>query len=270
MTIINEGILQAWAKEMIKKWWNRDDIPSIIISDKRWNRRFAVYWSGSKTIEFSKGRISQQIEEYGVKHFKETLLHELCHWHLHTTGQPYRDSTTRFAKEIIRVGSHPSGTKTAQDTFKQAEKELEDTVFIIKTQNGYSDNLFDEVAIRHNRKNKDDFEKDLRNTLIRMKNIQVKDFRNGAMDYLCEDTVYDVAEMMIRWYGYSHEKRIVASEIVLSSECGDVTSQSKGEWGTDDSPLEENLTALKLNDTSVKRYMKKWDVANESNVADSE
>ncbi|MDY0410463.1 SprT family zinc-dependent metalloprotease [Paracerasibacillus soli] len=63
-------------------------------------------------------------ERYSNEEFLNSLLHEMVHWVLHTTGKPFRDDTKEFVEECIRVGASFSKTKTAQRAFKNYSKSL--------------------------------------------------------------------------------------------------------------------------------------------------
>lgn len=108
--------LYEYAKEQAYQWWNREFDIEILLTSANWRRRracYAHYRDNSKPpfIKMSSvvnARRSKQ-EVFG------DLLHELVHWHLHTSGLPYKDTDEAFVRECLRVGASISGTVAAQE-----------------------------------------------------------------------------------------------------------------------------------------------------------
>lgn len=168
---------------------------------------------------------------------------------------------TMNSQELIRVGSTPSGTKIGKETYEKAEQILKRDVFILESYNQYNDSMRDEISLIHPRKNQEDFNKDLLKTLLRIKEINMKEFseRSLELSYLPEHTVQDIAEFMIKWYGYKHEESNVRGVTRLYSDgYGNVVCEDKGYSGFNESAFEENLNSLGMNQEEIDAYMKKW------------
>ncbi|MED2454514.1 protein sprT, partial [Bacillus thuringiensis] len=60
-----------------------------------------AYHAGTESLIF-RSEFLILVEE---NEFEKILLHELCHWYLHITGEEYRDRDVRFAEELIKVGA---------------------------------------------------------------------------------------------------------------------------------------------------------------------
>lgn len=118
---IDLNALYTYAKEQAMLHWHREFDIEIELVDTKWSRTNGMYIydleTGQKWIRMSKKR--NQIRTWD--NVKGTLLHELVHWHLHTSGIPHRDSDIEFARECIRAGAPFSGTKIAQETGKKAK-----------------------------------------------------------------------------------------------------------------------------------------------------
>lgn len=113
--------LYTYAKEQASLCWHRKFDIEIEIVETKWSRTNGMYIcnleTGRKWIRMSKP-VNKSRSWNDVK---GTLLHELVHWHLHTSGIPHRDGDIEFAKECIRVGAPFSGSKVAQKTARKAK-----------------------------------------------------------------------------------------------------------------------------------------------------
>lgn len=89
------------ANELCLQHWGVLFTGKVRMSKRRWTRSFALYYPSSETIAFclwTNHRLPlDKVHEY--------LLHELVHWRLHTTGQPYQDHDEAFIRECLRVGA---------------------------------------------------------------------------------------------------------------------------------------------------------------------
>ncbi|MFE6075644.1 SprT-like domain-containing protein [Paenibacillus sp. NPDC057886] len=205
------------AAMLVKKHWGLKHIPKIEIDLERdsfdWKRNVGYYCNDIETIVFS----SQVNKRKSEREIKKILLHELVHWYLHTTGQRFRDSDERFARELIRVGLGKQHNSDEQSVLaaKAAWKRKKDERFEIIEEN---EEGIITARLRHHRKNGEDFKRDLANTLIRAHNEREEDI-----------TIYpgDIADMMCEWYGYKLEPlarvaiRISSRGSYLSGEIGD-------------------------------------------------
>lgn len=106
--------LYAFAKEQAQLHWNREFDIEIELVNRHWNSRAACY---TVNLETGRKRIRMSLirnRTFTWEKVQGNLLHELVHWHLHTTGQPWGDDDLVFAQECLRVGAPFSGTKVAQ------------------------------------------------------------------------------------------------------------------------------------------------------------
>jgi hypothetical protein len=129
--------LYAEASRLSLRWWGVEYDGSIEIVNRRWKRCRAYiqikpvdiydysnvkngdYRNGTEyTIKFSRHKNSERSRE----EIYDTLLHELVHWRLHSTGKRYRDDSREFVEECERVGASFSGTKSAQEAVKYYSK----------------------------------------------------------------------------------------------------------------------------------------------------
>lgn len=203
--------LYKQAKQLVKKHWNIDQLPTIAIDLDRkldWEKAVGYYCSDIKTIVFN----SQINKRRTLRAIKRTLLHELCHWYLHITGQKYSDSDERFARELIRVGLGRRHNRDEQSVLAaKIAREKKNREFFELIERNEEEIIT--IRLRHHRKNQDDFKKDLANTLIRIQNQREED-----------ELIYpaDVAEKMSEWYGYKLEPiAIFGIEISAGGECGE-------------------------------------------------
>ncbi|MFC8685953.1 SprT-like domain-containing protein [Brevibacillus porteri] len=228
--------IQEQAKVLVMKHWGLDFIPEIVIDSDReydWSTCRGLYWNNTQTIEFN----SKVNETRTRREIKKTLLHELCHWYLHYTGQPFRDSDERFARELIRVGigGYHNRDEKSVKAAKLAKKRKHDERFEIYES---IDGDVITTRLRHSRKNQDDFKRDLGKTLMRMHNEQ---FNDGII------YAGDVADMLCEWYGYKVEPLAVYG-IELSNDRSyggigdrDDISHILNELGFDKEEIEDNL-----------------------------
>jgi SprT-like protein len=122
MEIVTNGdvsleTLYAWSDELAQKWWSRSYTDTIQLTNRRWARTNGRFWASIPVgvekisfIEFSRKRNAGRTME----EVKGTLLHELVHWHLFTSGKPHRDSDREFVEECLRVGAPISQSIRAQ------------------------------------------------------------------------------------------------------------------------------------------------------------
>lgn len=215
MPEVSASWLEKEAKQLVKKYWGLNEIPNIRLEHRQslltieykldWDNYAGYYCSAIKTVVLN----NENNARYTLRHIKRILLHELCHWYLHTTGQPWRDSDERFARELIRVGLGRRHNKDEQAVLaaKEAWKKKRNECFELIERSG-SEVIT--IRLRHHRKNQDDFKKDLANTLIRIHNQREED-----------EHIYpaDVADKMSEWYGYKLEP-IAVFGIEISADNG--------------------------------------------------
>jgi predicted SprT family Zn-dependent metalloprotease len=103
------------AEELCQRHWNVSYTGKIEITKTRWRRRLGCFLPVFETIRFSEW-MNQKLTREEIL---DTLLHELVHWRLYKTGQPYLDTDATFVQECLRVGAPISGTKAAQDAARR-------------------------------------------------------------------------------------------------------------------------------------------------------
>jgi SprT-like protein len=101
--MIDEHILNDKAKFYAKTLWGRElNIPIRI--NKRLKSTLGQYCHTHIDISALILHEDELVDD--------TLLHELCHWHCHTSGQNYDDHTKDFEDELESVGA--SSTHSTQ------------------------------------------------------------------------------------------------------------------------------------------------------------
>ncbi|HFJ9376522.1 MULTISPECIES: protein sprT [Bacillus cereus group] len=88
---------------LIPKHWGINNRPNIVFNpDEPLGIMYlGAYDTGTQSLIF-RSEFLILVEE---NEFEKILLHELCHWYLHITGEEYRDRDIRFAEELIKVGA---------------------------------------------------------------------------------------------------------------------------------------------------------------------
>jgi|GEM_PF-5102969 len=107
--------LYTYAKTKSKEFWNREFTGTIKYVKTFWNNQLGVYFPEFETIRFSEYMNGTQSKE---KIF-DTLIHELVHWHLHTSGSKYADEDFEFIEECLRVGCGLSNAAGAQRAYRE-------------------------------------------------------------------------------------------------------------------------------------------------------
>lgn len=203
------------AKMLVRKHWKLEHIPKIVIDMERedldWSNAIGYYCNDIETIVFN----SQINRRKSEREIRAILLHELVHWYLHTTGQRFRDSDERFARELIRVGlgKRHNSDELSVLAAKEARRRKNDERFEIIEKNADETIVF---RLRHHRKNQNDFKRDLSMTLIRMHNDRINDRMYDDNEYGIMPA--DVAEMICEWYGYKLDPVAVYGIVISSND----------------------------------------------------
>lgn len=116
--------LYTFAKEQALLHWNRDFDIEIELVKTLWRRTNGMY---IRNVETGRNWIRMSQKTNAMRSWDEvkgTLLHELVHWHLHTSGIPHRDRDIEFARECLRVGAPISGAKIAKKTAARIKSNL--------------------------------------------------------------------------------------------------------------------------------------------------
>lgn len=104
------------AKRFCKSSWEVHYTGGIeIVKRRRWKWRLGAYDSYRRTIRMCHVtmREAEKNETY------DTLHHELIHWYLHVTGQPYRDTDFCFIEECLRLDVGLSGARDAREAYQR-------------------------------------------------------------------------------------------------------------------------------------------------------
>lgn len=118
--------LYVAANELARKHWGVDYTGTIELVRYmwlRWNGQFQYNRKNQEvqTIRMSAPKNAERTREWVLG----ILLHELVHWRLYTTGQPYRDCDNEFIAECLRVGAPISGAKKAREAFEVFQQQRE-------------------------------------------------------------------------------------------------------------------------------------------------
>jgi predicted SprT family Zn-dependent metalloprotease len=98
LSYLHWGVEYQGNVEIVKRRW-------------KWTRAQFVY---DRKSDYMAVRVSEPLlKEMPPSQTQGFLLHELVHWRLYTTGQPFHDTDTEFVKECLRVGAPLSQTKEA-------------------------------------------------------------------------------------------------------------------------------------------------------------
>lgn len=112
--------LYDFAKEQARKWWNREFDITIVLTNAKWRRWEGVYISYPNNSRPPYIKMSMQVNVHlSQEEIFGILLHEMVHWHLQTTGQPFGDADEAFVKECARVGAPFSGALSAQKAYRK-------------------------------------------------------------------------------------------------------------------------------------------------------
>lgn len=106
---MSKETLQIYAHRFSMACWGVPFTGEVEIVPYDWKRKLGRFLCEGSVIKFSKKMNGRQTMEEVLK----TLLHELVHWRLHTTGKPAGDDSREFVEEAIRVGASFSGTQAA-------------------------------------------------------------------------------------------------------------------------------------------------------------
>lgn len=109
------GGLYSIANEMSQRHWGVNYTGTIELFNRDWKRKGASYSPGAKQIRMSRP-VNKRLDRDLVI---GCLMHELVHWRLHTTDQPYCDTDEAFVAECLRVGAPISRTSVAQKAYER-------------------------------------------------------------------------------------------------------------------------------------------------------
>ncbi|MEG0380335.1 MAG: hypothetical protein RR603_01395 [Kurthia sp.] len=117
--------LYDYAKEQSYKWWGCEFDIQIKLTSANWRSRGACYTFYTDNSKPPFIKMSSVVNARRTKReVFEDLLHELVHWHLHTSGSPFDDTDETFILECLRVGAPISNTKIAQKALKKTLNNL--------------------------------------------------------------------------------------------------------------------------------------------------
>lgn len=113
--------LIEFAKRKSKELWNRDFTCKIKIVNRFWKQQLGAYYPKRREILFSE-YINAVLPKEKIL---DTLLHEMVHWHLHTTGRNFGDEDFEFIEECLKIGcglSHDSKAQKAYLNYKMQDE----------------------------------------------------------------------------------------------------------------------------------------------------
>lgn len=109
------GGLYGIANEICQRHWGVNYTGTVELVNRDWKRRGACYSPSAKQIRMSRPMNKRLNRDLVIG----CLTHELVHWRLHTTGQPYCDTDETFVAECLRVGAPISRTGIAQRVYER-------------------------------------------------------------------------------------------------------------------------------------------------------
>lgn len=104
--------------------WNRKFDGEIKLERRFYVDLLGTYCSDDRVIRMSEycNAITPKEEVF------DTLLHEMVHWHLHTTGENYNDEDTEFIEECLRVkcglSKAPSAIRAYENYLRDEERKV--------------------------------------------------------------------------------------------------------------------------------------------------
>ncbi|GAA0840677.1 hypothetical protein [Brevibacillus reuszeri] len=117
--IAEQERLMTIANELARKHWGIDYAGTLTLVDRPWrayNGRY--FWRADHSRQEIRMSVRRNAERT-PEDVERTLLHELVHWRLQTTGIPHRDTDYEFIAECLRVGASISKARAAQDAYKR-------------------------------------------------------------------------------------------------------------------------------------------------------
>lgn len=111
--------LTALANELTCKHWGVDFSGTFSLQNRRWRCRRGCFVYNKTTGLCEIRMCAQHNSKRTPADIEKTLLHELVHWRLFVTGQPFGDTDNTFIAECLRVGASISQAASAQDAYKR-------------------------------------------------------------------------------------------------------------------------------------------------------
>jgi predicted SprT family Zn-dependent metalloprotease len=117
--------LMQHANELSLQHWGVEYTGMIELTNRRWKNINGRYLAmvGPEAELIPESRIivmsRKRNAERSIEEVLGTLLHELVHWRLHSTGVNHRDGHFEFIAECLRVGAPISQSLSAQFAFKR-------------------------------------------------------------------------------------------------------------------------------------------------------
>ncbi|ALS22228.1 SprT-like protein [Paenibacillus naphthalenovorans] len=112
--------LIEFGKKKSKELWNREFTCKVVFVKAYWNSQLGVYYPHKETIAFSEYMCATMTEDQ----IYDTMLHEMVHWHLHTSGRNYHDEDFEFIEECLKVGCGLSQSNSARKAYIQYQKSV--------------------------------------------------------------------------------------------------------------------------------------------------
>jgi SprT-like protein len=127
--LAEQSRLLALANELARRHWGVDYTGSLRLVSREWTCYNAKYRYKRDRTDMSLQEIVMSVRtnaRRGAASVAGSLLHELVHWRLHTSGLPCSDENDEFIVECLRVGAPISGAASAQKAYQRyllAERE---------------------------------------------------------------------------------------------------------------------------------------------------
>lgn len=120
-----EEYYRKQAEEIAREYWDVEMTCPIVWVNREWKRMNACFrvWRDTDKCEI---RLNHGVrDEMGDDEYLPILKHEMAHWYLWSTGQPYGDGDPEFVRECLRIGGALSATKKAQRAHERVREEAE-------------------------------------------------------------------------------------------------------------------------------------------------
>lgn len=113
--------LLALANTLAWRHWGVEYTGALRLTNRNWTRMEACYAWCADLADMSVQEIRMSVPvntRIGEVRAEGNLLHELVHWRLHTTGQPFDDVDDTFIAECLRVGAPLSMGRREQAAYR--------------------------------------------------------------------------------------------------------------------------------------------------------
>ncbi|MFK4304290.1 hypothetical protein ABH892_004430 [Paenibacillus sp. RC254] len=118
--LAEQARLFSIANELARKHWGVDYTGTLVLVNRPWRNRWACFRSTTEDDSLREVRMSAVVNaSRSEEAVIGSLLHELVHWRLCTSGLPYSDTDYGFIAECLRVGAPISRARSAQEAYQR-------------------------------------------------------------------------------------------------------------------------------------------------------